>query len=434
MKVTIHPSTISGAIQSNASKSSMQRACAAALVAKGKSIIKNPGHSNDDKAAMDITQRLGGIVTNNDNKLIIESNGVKPVSSEINCGESGLSIRMFTPLVALSNHELAVNGTGSLTTRPMDFFDEILPQLDVHVKSNQGKLPLNIQGPIVPKNITIDGSLSSQFLTGLLLAYAASPNPSKGEASESESSIVTIKVNGLKSKPYIDLTLDVMKQFGLLVPENKNYEEFIFRYDTHHSPLTTHHYTVEGDWSGAAFLLVAGAIAGNIVVKGLDVFSPQADKAVLQALMDCGCIISIQPEQIEIGPAPLKPFHFNATECPDLFPPLVALAAYCNGKTVIEGTSRLTHKESNRAITLQEEFAKLGVTIELQDDLMIIHGGGGLKGATVHSRHDHRIAMACAVAALKAKGDVTIEEAEAINKSYPDFYEHLKVLGANVSL
>lgn len=401
----------------------MQRACAAALAAKGKSIIKNPGHSNDDKAAMDITQRLGGTVINNGNELIIESNGVQPVSSEINCGESGLSIRMFTPLVALSNHALAVNGTGSLTTRPMDFFDEILPQLDVQVKSNQGKLPLNIQGPIVPKNITIDGSLSSQFLTGLLLAYAAS-----------DASDVSITVTNLKSKPYIDLTLDVMKQFGLKVPENKNYESFYFAPSIHNSPLTTHHYTVEGDWSGAAFLLVAGAVAGNIVVKGLDVFSTQADKAVLQALMDCGCIISIQPEQIEIGPAPLKPFHFNATECPDLFPPLVALASYCNGKTVIEGTTRLTHKESNRAITLQEEFAKLGVTIELQDDLMIIHGGGGLKGATVHSRHDHRIAMACAVAALKAEGDVTIEEAEAINKSYPDFYEHLKVLGANVSL
>ncbi|HLP37283.1 3-phosphoshikimate 1-carboxyvinyltransferase [Lacibacter sp.] len=423
MKVTIQPSTLTGTIQSNASKSSMQRACAAALVAKGKSIIKNPGHSNDDKAAMDITQRLGGTVTNNGNELIIESNGVQPVSSEINCGESGLSIRMFTPLVALSNHELAVNGTGSLTTRPMDFFDEILPQLGVHVKSNQGKLPLNIQGPIVPKNITIDGSLSSQFLTGLLLAYAAS-----------DASNVSITVTNLKSKPYIDLTLDVMKQFGLKVPENRNYEEFYFAADTHHSSLITHHYTVEGDWSGAAFLLVAGAVAGNIVVKGLDVFSTQADKAVLQALMDCGCIISIQPEQIEIGPAPLKPFHFNATECPDLFPPLVALAAFCNGKSVIEGTTRLTHKESNRAITLQEEFAKLGVTIELQDDLMIIHGGGGLKGATVHSRHDHRIAMACAVAALKAEGEVTIEEAEAINKSYPDFYEHLKVLGANVSL
>ncbi len=414
----------------------MQRACAAALLAKGNSVIKNPGNSNDDKAALDIIQKLGAVIETNGNELIITSNGVNPIGSEINCGESGLSIRMFTPLVALSIHAITVNGTGSLTTRPMDFFDEILPQLGIKVKSNAGKLPLSIQGPIVPKNIEIDGSLSSQFLTGLLMAYsAASPNPSKGGGSESDDSIVRIKVNNLKSKPYIDLTLNVMKQFGLLLPENKNYQEFVFNYaaDTHDSPLTTHHYTVEGDWSGAAFLLVAGAIAGNITVKGLDVFSTQADKAVLQALMDCGCILSVQPEQIEIGPAPLKAFHFNATECPDLFPPLVALASYCNGKSVIEGTKRLVHKESNRAVTLQEEFAKLGVQIDLQDDLMIIHGGGGIKSATVHSRHDHRIAMACAVAALKANGPVTIGKADAVNKSYPDFYEHLKMLKASVS-
>lgn len=423
MKVIIHPSTLSGSIQTNASKSSMQRACAAALLAGGISIIKNPGNSNDDKAALDIIQKLGAVIETNGNELTITSNGVKPIGSEINCGESGLSIRMFTPLVALSIHAITVNGTGSLTTRPMDFFDEILPQLDIKVKSNGGKLPLSIQGPIVPKNIEIDGSLSSQFLTGLLMAYSGS-----------NASNVSIKVNNLKSRPYIDLTLHVMKQFGLKLPENKNYEEFYFAADTHNSPSTTHHYTVEGDWSGAAFLLVAGAIAGNITVKGLDVFSTQADKAVLQALMDCGCILSVQPEQIEIGPAPLKAFHFNATECPDLFPPLVALAANCNGKSVIEGTKRLVHKESNRAVTLQEEFGKLGVQIDLQDDLMIIHGGGGIKSATVHSRHDHRIAMACAVAALKANGPVQIGKADAVNKSYPDFYEHLKLLGANVSL
>lgn len=423
MNVTIHPSKLTGVIQANASKSSMQRACAAALVAKGKSVIKNPGNSNDDKAAMDIVQKLGAVIYLNGEELVIESDGVKPAGKEIYCGESGLSIRMFTPLVALSEKEITVNGSGSLVTRPMDFFDEILPQLDVNVKSKEGKLPLAIQGPIVPKNIEIDGSLSSQFLTGMLLAYAAS-----------NASDVSIKVNNLKSKPYIDLTLDVMKQFGLKVPVNKNFEEFYFAPSTHDSQLTTHHYTVEGDWSGAAFLLVAGAVAGEITVKGLDVYSPQADKAVLQALMDCGCKISIQKEQIEIGPAPLKAFHFNATECPDLFPPLVALASYCNGKTVIEGTTRLTHKESNRAITLQEEFGKLGVQIDVQDDLMIIHGGKGLNGATVHSRHDHRIAMACAVAGLKANADLVIEEAEAINKSYPDFYDHLKLLGANVSL
>ncbi len=416
----------------------MQRACAAALLAKGKSIIKNPGHSNDDKAALDIIQKLGAVIETNGNELTINSNGVNPVGSEINCGESGLSIRMFTPLVALSIHAITINGTGSLITRPMDFFDEILPQLQIKVKSNLGKLPLIIQGPIVPKNIEIDGSLSSQFLTGLLLAYsAAPPNPSNGGALDPDNNTITIRVKNLRSKPYINLTLDVMKKFGLLVPENKNYEEFIFNYDAKQIPPLGGGgavYTVEGDWSGAAFLLVAGAIAGNIIVKGLDVFSTQADKAVLQALMDCGCILSVQPEQIEIGPGALKPFHFNATECPDLFPPLVALAANCNGKSVIEGTKRLLHKESNRAITLQEEFEKLGVQIDLQDDLMIIHGGSGIKSATVHSRHDHRIAMACAVAALKANGPVQIGKAEAVNKSYPDFYEHLKVLGANVSL
>ena len=350
MIATIQPSQLSGTIQAPASKSSMQRACAAALVAKGKSIIRNPGHSNDDKAAMDIVQRLGAEVVINSDGLIITSSGVVPVSGEINCGESGLSIRMFTPLVALSEKQVTINGSGSLAVRPMDFFDEVLPQLGISVQTNKGKLPLVIQGPVKPRNITIDGSLSSQFLTGLLMAYAAAGAED-----------VSITVTNLKSRPYIDLTLNVMQQFGLKVPENKNYESFYFGTRTHDSGLTTHDYTVEGDWSGAAFLLVAGAIAGNITVKGLDVFSTQADKAVLQALMDCGAGISIEPSQITLRPMPLKAFHFNATDCPDLFPPLVALAACCTGTTAIEGASRLTHKESNRALTLQEEFGKMGI-------------------------------------------------------------------------
>ena len=162
-------------------------------------------------------------------------------------------------------------------------------------------------------------------------------------------------------------------------------------------------------------------------------YSTQADKAVLQALKDCGCRLSVQPESIEIGPLPLKAFHFNANDCPDLFPPLVALAAYCEGTTVIEGVIRLTHKESNRALTLQQEFAKLGIEINLQDDLMKVKGGTVVKTATIHSHHDHRIAMACAVAGLKAMGEVTIEEADAINKSYPAFYDHLKHLGAIIN-
>jgi 3-phosphoshikimate 1-carboxyvinyltransferase len=422
MIVVVQPSGIKGSVQAPTSKSSMQRGCAAALLVKGKTVIKHPGRSNDDKAAMDTIQKLGARLEDRGNELVITSEGVQPVSAEINCGESGLGIRMFTPLAALSEKEIIINGTGSLVTRPMDFFDEIFPQLGIKIRSNGGKLPLHIQGPLKPANIEVDGSLSSQFLTGLLMAFAASGAKD-----------VTITVHDLKSKPYIDLTLQVMKHFGWEV-ENKEYKEFYFPSLAKASAGEARNYTVEGDWSGGAFLLVAGAIAGNITVKGLDVQSTQADKAVLQALIQSEASISIQEEQIEIGPAVngLKAFHFNATECPDLFPPLVALAAYCNGTTVIEGVKRLTHKESNRALTLQEEFGKMGIIIELQDDLMLIKGGNGVNGALVHSHHDHRIAMACAVAALKANGDMTIEEAEAINKSYHDFYDHLKLLNAGI--
>jgi 3-phosphoshikimate 1-carboxyvinyltransferase len=424
--VTIKPSVIKGTIVAPTSKSSMQRATAAALLHDGETVIFNPGKSNDDFAALDIIKKLGAVITQQkDGNLKINSSGFISPSADggINCGESGLSIRMFTPIAALSNKEIIITGTGSLLKRPMDFFDEIFPQLGIDVTSNNGMLPLKIKGPLQPKDITIDGSLSSQFLTGLLFACA-----------KAATHAVTITVNNLKSKPYIDLTLQVMKHFGYEV-ENNNYESFIIN-PVNYQPSTIN-YTVEGDWSGAAFLLVAGAVAGGITVKGLDVFSNQADKAILQAIMDCGANISVEEKQISISPPSVdggKPFHFNATDCPDLFPPLVALASYCNGTTVIEGVSRLAHKESNRALTLQQEFAKMGVEIILQDDLMMIKGGGGVKGATVHSHHDHRIAMACAVAALKADGVTVIEEAEAINKSYPDFYEHLQLLTADVSL
>ena len=435
MIATIEPSIINGNITAPASKSSMQRACALALLADGETTLLNPGKSNDDLAALDIIQKLGAklLIIEAENLLIIDSK-VPPSGSgggvlNLNCGESGLGIRMFAPIAALSSKQIIISGTGSLLKRPMHFFDEIFPQLSINIQSNNGHLPIKIKGPLQPADITIDGSLSSQFLTGLLMAFAkAATKP------------VTITVQNLKSKPYIDLTLQMMKEFGYEV-ENDKYEKFIVNPKPLNPKLLNPqrlNYTVEGDWSGAAFLLVAGAISGGITVNGLDVFSTQADKAILQALIDCGTNISIETEQIMVssplGNRGLKPFHFNATDCPDLFPPLVALAAYCKGTTVIEGVSRLSHKESNRALTLQQEFKKMGVTIKLQDDLMMIEGGGGLTGAKVHSHHDHRIAMASAVAALQADGATVIEEAEAVNKSYPEFYDDLKLLKADVSL
>src|SRR5882724_9381586 len=413
MVVTIQPSKLKGIIQAPASKSSMQRACAAALLKEGESIIQHPGHSNDDKAAMDIIQKLGAQIRMDNEELVVDSNGIpftihhSPLT--INCGESGLSIRMFTPLVALSDQEITITGEGSLLTRPMGFFDEILPQLGIKIRSNNGRLPLIIQGPLQPKNIEVDGSLSSQFLTGLLMAYAAA-----------NANDVSIKVNDLKSKPYIDLTLNVMRQFGLKIPENKDYKEFVFSSSTMIGKPETSNYAVEGDWSGSAFLLVAGAIAGPITVRGLDLTSMQGDKAIVDALMQADAGIAMEAKGIKIHPAKMKAFDFDATDCPDLFPPLVALAAYCNGQTKIKGVNRLTHKESNRALTLQEEFGKMGVKIEWKDDVMMINGADKVKGTKVHSHHDHRIAMALAITALKAEGATIIEEAQAVKKSYPD--------------
>ena len=410
----------------------MQRACAAALLHEGETIIHNPGKSNDDLSALDMIKRMGCIITlQNNGSLCIDSSEFKsfrnpPLEGReaLNCGESGLGIRMFTPIAALSKQPITINGTGSLVTRPMDFFDEIFPKLGISIQSNNGKLPLQIKGPLQPNNITIDGSLSSQFLTGLLMAF--------GKAATKP---VTITADNLKSKPYIDLTLQVMKHFGYDVV-NSSFESFTIS-PVIHSNNKTIHYRVEGDWSGGAFLLVAGAIAGNITVSGLDVSSTQADKAILQAIIDAGANISVRDNEIELSCPTTgfkgKPFHFDATDCPDLFPPLVALAACCHGTSAIQGVNRLAHKESNRGITLQEEFGKMGIEIKLQDDLMLVEGGTGLKGATVYSHHDHRIAMACAVAALNASGETVIEEAEAINKSYPDFYEHLKSLGVHLS-
>jgi 3-phosphoshikimate 1-carboxyvinyltransferase len=421
MKATIRPSTLKGIIHAPASKSSMQRGLAAAFLTGETWDLFNAGFSNDDNASLNIIKSLGAKVSIKNNKQVTISKSNDAVN-EINCGESGLGMRMFVPIAALSERNITINGEGSLLNRPMDFFDEVLPQLGVKIKSNSGKLPLEIKGPLKPKDIHIDGSMSSQFLTGLLMAYA-------GSGAED----VSINVKKLASKPYIDLTLQVMEHFGLGNVENRSYEEFYFHPSNERKNLT-HEYEVEGDWSGGAFLLVAGAIAGPITVRGLDLTSTQADKAIVDALMLANAGIAIEAKGIRIHPVEMKGFVFDASDCPDLFPPLVALAAHCKGRTTIYGVNRLIHKESNRALTLQEEFDQMGVLVKLERDEMIIQGNGNVKGADVHSHHDHRIAMALTIAALKANDETVIENAHAVNKSYPGFFNDLIKLGADISL
>lgn len=419
VKQTVYPGNFNAIMDAPASKSCMQRACALALLHKGATIISKPGKSNDDLAAIQIIQNLGAVTEERDGALHIYSNSIRPVSNSIHCGESGLAVRMFTPIAALGSAEIHIDGEGSLLKRPLHFMEEILPQLGVTVASNGGFLPLKVKGPLQNNRIRIDASDSSQYLTGLLMAFAHCGKPG------------TIEVINLNSKPYIDLTLQMMQHFGYEV-KNEQYQKFeIAPYDFNKAGKIN--YAVEGDWSNAAFFLVAGAIAGKVVLKNLNLYSRQADKEILKVLKLAGVHISIADDEIMVRKSILKAFQFDATHCPDLFPPLLALAAYCEGVSIIEGTERLLHKESNRALTLQQEFSKFGVCISIREGKMFIEGKKGLTAASIFSHNDHRIAMACAVAALDANGAVKIDAAGAVNKSYPGFFDTLQKAGINIS-
>jgi len=366
MKIKVSASELKGEIVVPSSKSAGQRALALSLLHHGRTRLKNLGNSEDEMAALQVIRDMGAdIIHDKDGSLLITSAFGSKKHPRIHCGESGLGFRMFAPIVALQDGETELTGKGSLLSRPMNFFDEIFPKLGVGIRSNNGHLPLFINGPLKPKNITIDGSLSSQFLTGLLIAFAYS---AKEQAN--------ITVNDLVSKPYIDLTLKMLEEFGYRVT-NRDYREFIIHPKTNslEQENIAFEYTVEADWSSASFLIVSAAINGSLKIRGLDMFSAQADKAILEILSSAQIHASIREEELMIRKSEIQPFHFDATECPDLFPPLVALAAFANGSSVIKGINRLTHKESNRALTLQEEFSKMGVQLTLQDDLMIIKGG-----------------------------------------------------------
>jgi 3-phosphoshikimate 1-carboxyvinyltransferase len=322
---------------------------------------------------------------------------------------------MFSPIAALFPDEIILTGANSLRKRPMNMIEEALNQMGAKCTSTGGFLPLTIRGPIKGGKCEIDGSVSSQLLTGLLMALPLANDDS------------LIKVNDLKSKPYIEMTIQILKSFGVTI-HNENYSVFRIPGKQKYTP---HEYTVEGDWSGGAFLLVAGAINGELSVTGLQQASKQSDRAIIDVLSDAGARMKVSDKSIEISPSSLKAFSFDATHSPDLFPPLAALAAYCEGVTRIKGVTRLIHKESDRAEALRQEFGKLGIKIEIDGDVMSITGGKP-EGARVESHEDHRIAMALAVAALKASGRVYIRDSQCVGKSYPGFFDDFRMLGAIV--
>jgi 3-phosphoshikimate 1-carboxyvinyltransferase len=414
MERYVDPSAIKGKINAPSSKSMTQRAIAATLLADGQSIIHNPSYCDDSLAAMSIAVGLGAKVEPQADELKITGSVILK-EPKLNCGESGLAIRMFSPIAALYPVEIVMSGANSLKKRPMLMIEEALHQLGVKCTSTQGFLPLTIQGPIVGGKCEIDGSVSSQLLTGLLMALPLATKDS------------VIKVNNLKSKPYIDMTIQILRSFGITIHKT-DYNLFQVPGNQKYIP---HNYTVESDWSGGAFLLVAGALNGNLSISGLRSDSLQSDRSIVTALREAGAKMEIGEDLINISRSDLKQFEFDATESPDLFPPLVALASYCKGVSKIKGVSRLIYKESNRAMVLKQEFEKMNISIEINDDIMNVTGGRP-QGAHVESHDDHRIAMAVAVAALGASGKVYIRDSQCVGKSYPGFFDDLRQLGASV--
>ncbi len=411
MKTTIHKGRIAGSITAPASKSYAQRAVAAALLAGGETTLTHLDLCNDTRAPLDVARRLGASVSHEGTTYTIRG-GLNPVSTKLNIGESGLATRLFTPIASLCHMPITINGEGSILRRPIEMMEEPLQALGVEVISNGGYLPISVKGPMRGGEIHVDGSLSSQFITGLLMALPLSPNDT------------VLHVENLKSRPYVDMTIDLAARFGVAI-EHNNYEQFYIAGGQHYTPCI---YNIEGDWSGASCLLVAGATAGSITIRNLNHISLQADLAIIEALARAGAEIITTNSSVTVHGGPLHAFEFDATDCPDLFPALAALAASCEGTSVLTGTQRLTYKESNRAETIAEVFGRLGIGVDLSEENTMRITGGPVSSAVVDSHNDHRIAMAAAVAALSSDDSVVIEGANAADKSYPNFWNDLDTL------
>ena len=412
MKRNVCPSVINGEIRAPSSKSMMQRTIVAGLLAEGVTGIENPSFCDDALAALRISEQLGADVQLGKDWVRI-TGGFSPRADVLDCGESGLGIRMFSAVASLHHSQIFLTGTGSLESRPVNMIEQPLKDLGVGCETTNGLVPIRVKGPIKGGKAEVDGATSSQFLTGLLMSLPFAANDSE------------LLVKNLNSKPYIDLTIKVLKDFGIEI-ENRDYHHFIIKGNQQYK---ARNYEIEGDWSGTAFLLTAGALNGKIRITGIQPDSPQADKKVLSVLEMAGAKIVVEGETVEVCSGDLNSFQFDATDCPDLFPPLVALAAHCEGVTVISGAHRLKSKESNRALVLQKEFSNLNVQIELKKDQMIIHGGP-VNAGSIHSNNDHRIAMAAAIAGIKAKGNIEITGSECVSKSYPNFFEdYIKIGG-----
>ena len=418
--ILIMPKRLSGDINIPPSKSLCHRAIICAGLASGKSMLENIEYS-DDIAATISAMRSFGIeidevkLSNNRGNLIVRGHRLdKTKNNKIDCNESGSTIRFLIPIAGLVNETIRFTGRGKLTERPLDIYYKIFDKQCLEYKNNDGKLPLDIKGRLQPGMYELRGDVSSQFITGLLFALPLLDEDSK--------IIITTE---LESKGYVDLTLVMLKKYGIDIINN-GYKEFYIKGNQNYKAVD---YNVEGDFSQAAFWIVAGILGGDIGCKPLDINTLQGDKAILDIVQKMGADIEVEDSVIRVKQKKTTGITIDVSQCPDLVPILAVLGALSNGTTKIINASRLRIKESDRLKAISTELTKLGADIKELEDELIINGKDRLKGGTVEGWNDHRIVMALAIASIRCDNSVIINGSKAVNKSYPMFFNDFRMLG-----
>jgi 3-phosphoshikimate 1-carboxyvinyltransferase len=416
--VLIYPSKLQGIINIPASKSMCHRAMLCAGLSDGISIIKNVIFSKDIEATRGVIENLGVNVKVNENTLVIEGpSKLDVINKDFNCIESGSTLRFIIPIVATLGKHSVFYGEGALTGRPLKPYYDIFDKQNLKYMNTNGKLPLTLDGKLKPDIFKIRGDMSSQFISGLLFALPLLAGDSK-----------IIMTSKLESKPYVELTIDILKKFSINV-ENKDYKEFIVKGNQVYKASDC---SVEGDFSQAAFWLIAGLLGADVACSGLNMHSHQGDKVILDIIKSMGGVISTEDNKIKAQPSKTNSLIIDVSECPDLVPILAVLASLSSGTTKIINAGKLRLKESDRLKAISSELNKLGANIEEKEDSLIIHGKQNLRGGAVESWNDHRIAMALAIASLRCKEPTVIKDADCVKKSYPDFWKDFRKLGGEI--
>ena len=417
MDVIIRKAKLSGEIRVPSSKSLAHRAIIASSLALGKSVIRNVSMSNDIEATIKAMESLGSIIERDGDTLTVYGSTVRRVNNLIDANESGSTLRFLIPVAMLSDEPVRFIGHNNLCNRPLDPYLDAFDEMGIVYKRGGSYLPLDIASRLKPGKYNICGNVSSQFITGLLFALPLL------EAD----SVINI-TTPLESKGYIDLTLDVLKYYGINIINN-DYKEFIIEGNQAYTPRD---YVVEGDYSQAAFYLCMDALGADIKLLDMNLESNQGDKAILKCLEDLGSEVIYDNSRLYVSEAKNNTL-IDLSQKPDLGPALSSLMALLKGTGNLIGASRLRIKECDRITSMNIELTKIGANIIEDFDSMRIRGVECFNSATFDSHNDHRVAMALAILSLRCNKEIRIKNAECVNKSYPSFWEDFKSLGGDIS-